>query len=74
MNKEELKELLIEARLQVVEATVEPGHCPYDYYPLDDSIYDIHSICKLYHSDCRDCRDQFLLDAEHSIREAVNAL
>lgn len=64
----ELKEMLIESKLDVINATIPHGHCPYAYYHPDIKHDDCGDI------DCDRCRYRFMEDMEAEIRKEVKKL
>ena len=64
----ELKEMLIESKLDVINATIPYGHCPYAYYNPPIKHGDCGEI------ECNDCRSRFMEDMETEIRKEVKKL
>lgn len=64
----ELKELIVELRLDVIDARIPHGHCPYAYYHPDTKHDDCGDI------DCDMCRHRFMEDMETEIRKEVRKL
>ena len=64
----ELKEMIVELRLDLVSANIPHGHCPYAYYhnPVE------HGDCG--EIDCDMCRCRFMEDMETEIRKEVKRL
>ncbi len=65
----ELKEMIIELKLDLVSANIPYGHCPYAYYnPTTKRKYDCNEI------DCNECRRIFMEDMEKDIRMEIKKL
>ena len=64
----ELKEMLIESKLDVINATIPHGHCPHAYYNPPIKHGDCGEI------DCDMCRRRFMEDMEMEIRKEVRKL
>ena len=64
----ELKELIVELRLDAINARIPHGHCPYAYYRPSTFHDDCGDI------DCTMCRHRFMEDMETEIREEVERL
>lgn len=63
----ELKEIIVSLRMELIEANVPSGYCPY-------SIYSPSTERKLDCSDCTKCRRAFMRDMERDIRKEVENL
>lgn len=64
----ELKEIIVDLKMELIEANIPRGHCPYSYYsPIEGRKID----CSI---DCNDCRQLFMNDMEKVIREEVKML
>lgn len=64
----ELKEMIVELKLDLVGANIPYGHCPYAYYHPSTKHDDCGDI------DCDRCRYRFMEDMEREIREEVSKL
>lgn len=64
----ELKEMIVELKLDLVGANIPHGHCPYAYYHPTTKHNDCGEI------DCDKCRYRFMEDMEIDIRKAVRKL
>ena len=64
----ELKEMIVESKLDVINATIPYGHCPYAYYHPPIKHGDCGEI------DCDMCRRRFMEDMERDIRKEVKKL
>ena len=53
MTKAQLKEVIVDLKMQLVKASVPQGHCPYSYYSVPNPISDCNSI------DCSACHEIF---------------
>ena len=67
---EELKEMIIDLRIDLVRANIPNGHCPYAYYSTSkqknrENCDDI---------DCSECKRKFFKDKENDIRAEVMQL
>lgn len=66
-NVNELKEIIVELKMELIEARIPKGYCPYSFYnPTTKRKGDC--------SNCERCRQVFMKDMEKDIREEVNAL
>lgn len=63
---EELKEIIVELKVDLAKASVPNGHCPYAYYPgmKHDSDCD----------DCNKCKREFFQKYENIVRAKVEKL
>ena len=64
----ELKEKIIELKLDLINANIPHGHCPYAYYNPPVTHGDCGEI------DCDMCRRRFMEDMEMEIRKEVRKL
>ena len=65
---EELKEIIVNLKLDLIETEIPKGHCPYSYYsPSEGRSID----CSI---DCVRCRRIFMQDMERKIRREVEEL
>ena len=65
---EELKRIIVDLRVNLVDATIPKGHCPYAYYSSlmkPDNCNDI---------DCYECHTLFLRKMEEKVKEEVDRL
>lgn len=53
MTKAQLKEVIIDLKMQLVEANIPQGHCPYAYYSIQNPISDCNTV------DCSACHTIF---------------
>lgn len=63
MTKAQLKEVIVDLKMRLVEANVPEGHCPYTYHSLQNPISDCNSI------DCSACHEIF----HNNMRELIVA-
>jgi hypothetical protein len=63
---EELKEMIVELKVDLAEAHIPRGHCPYSYYPSMAHDEDC--------DDCDKCRREFLHKYERIVRAKVAKL
>ena len=63
---EELKEMMIELKVDLAKANVPYGHCPYAYYPGMKQ----HGDC----DDCNKCKREFYQEYENIVRAKVEKL
>lgn len=63
----ELKEIIIGLKMELIEADVPDGYCPY-------SLYKPSTKRKLDCSDCEKCRRIFMKDMEKDIRAEVEKI
>lgn len=64
----ELKEIIVELKMELLKANIPKGHCPYSYYkPTAERKID----CSI---DCDACRWLFMQDMEKDIRAEVEKL
>ena len=63
----ELKEIIVGLKMDLIEARIPKGHCPY-------SIYTPSTEKKHECNDCDECRDIFMRDMEKDIRAEVESL
>ena len=65
----ELKEMIIDLRLDLIRANISQGNCPYAYYqPTTKRDTDCNKI------GCNECKRIFMEDMEKDIRKAVRRL
>ena len=64
----ELKEMIVELKLDLINANIPYGHCPYTYYQPSTKHGDCGEI------DCDKCRYRFMEDMERDIRKEVRKL
>ena len=67
VSVKELKEMIIDLRMDLVKANIPYGNCPYAYYSTSkqkdrENCNDIS---------CSECKRKFLIDKEDDIREEV---
>ena len=63
----ELKEIIVELKMELIEANIPKGYCPYSYgTPSTKRELDC--------SDCEKCRRIFMQDMERDIRAEVEKL
>ena len=63
----ELKEMIVDLKMELIEAKIPKGYCPYSLYtPTTKRNPDC--------SDCERCRRVFMRDMEKDIRVEVDAL
>lgn len=67
---EELKNIIVDLRVDLINANIPNGHCPYAYY--SKSKQKDRENCD--NIDCDVCRRKFLKDKEEDIRVEVAAL
>lgn len=67
-NVKELKEMIVNLKVQLVRANIPRGHCPYAYYSTSKKK---ERSCDI---DCDQCQNEFLKDIEKDIREEVDKL
>ena len=63
---EELKEIIIDLKVQLVRTNIPYGHCPYSYYPGISQEGDC--------DDCDKCKRRFFEKYESEIRKDVEKL
>lgn len=63
-----LKEMIVELKLDLINANIPYGHCPYAYYHPPIKYGDCGEI------DCNMCRRRFMEDMERDIRKEVKKL
>lgn len=66
-TNEQLKEVILELRIELIKANIPQGHCPYAYYnefknPLDDC------------SNCDECKEVFLNKWEEIITDNLKTI
>lgn len=65
----ELKEMIVDLRLDLIRARIPYGHCPYAYYqPTTKRDIDCNEV------GCDKCKRIFMEDMENDIRKAVRKL
>lgn len=64
---EGLKEIIVSLKLELIEARIPKGYCPY-------SLYTPTTRRKADCSNCERCRQVFMKDMEKDIREEVDGL
>ena len=65
----ELKEKIVDLKLDVIRAEIPQGHCPYAYYqPTTKRDVDCNEI------GCNECKRIFMEDMEKDIRKEVEML
>ena len=64
----ELKEMIIDLKLDLINANIPHGHCPYAYYHTTIKHNDCGEI------DCDECRHRFMEDMEKDIRKEIRKL
>lgn len=65
---QKLKDLIVELKLDLVDANIPYGNCPYAYYRPSTKHNDCGEI------DCDECRKRFLDDMKKEIVEEVKNL
>lgn len=63
---EELKEMIVELKVDLAKASVPNGHCPYAYYPGIKQDGDC--------DDCNKCKREFFEKYENIVRARVEKL
>lgn len=63
---EQLKEIIVELRLELIRANIPQGHCPYAYYYGVEQEGDC--------DDCNECKRKFFEKYEMKIRQEVEKL
>jgi hypothetical protein len=64
----ELKEMIVELKLDLINANIPYGHCPHAYYHPPIKYGDCGEI------DCDMCRRRFMEDMERDIRKEIRKL
>lgn len=59
MTKAQLKEVIVDLKMQLVKVSVPQGHCPYTYYRIPNPISDCNSIAcsachEIFHNNMRE--------------------
>lgn len=65
----ELKKIIIDLKMELVEANIPKGYCPYTYCIPSNGI---EVNCATM--DCEKCRRNFMKNIEEDIRKEVNSL
>lgn len=65
---EELKEMIVDLRVQIVSKNVPQGHCPYAYYNRENPISSCNDV------GCDECKAIFLEGMRKDIEEEVAQL
>ena len=65
---QELKDIIVDLRIENIECTIPSGHCPYAYYNIDNPI----ASCD--ETSCNQCRVVFLDTMCKKIEKEVAAL
>lgn len=68
LTKAQLKEVIVDLKLQVVKASIPQGHCPYAYYSIQNPISDCNSV------DCTTCNNIFYDNMKKHIVEVVDKM
>ena len=64
----ELKEIIVDLKMDLINAQIPVGHCPYSYYA---TLKDGTISCEI---GCNKCREIFMNMMECRIRQEVNAI
>lgn len=64
----ELKNMIVDLRLDLVSANIPSSHCPYTYYNRENPIEDCNSV------GCNECRRIFMDNMRKDIEKEVMAL
>lgn len=64
----ELKEMIIDLRMNLVKANIPSGNCPYAYYSIENPAGDCGSVS------CNECKSIFLDKMRSEITEEVMQL
>lgn len=65
---EELKDMIVDLKIDLVKANIPKGHCPYAYYPIEKPISNCDGDI------CEDCKKNFFNIMRKAIEEKVKAL
>lgn len=64
----ELKDIIVDLKMDLVKANIPSGNCPYAYYHRENPIEDCNSVS------CEECKRIFLDVMRKDIEEEVQAL
>lgn len=73
-SKKELKEIIVDLKMELVKANIPKGHCPYFYYSTSKHISSSEFDCYSADWDCSECTEQFYKDKKEDIEKYVNNL
>lgn len=65
---EELKNMIVDLKMDLVRSNIPSGNCPYAYYHRENPIEDCNSVS------CRECKKIFLDGMKRDIEKEVQAL
>lgn len=65
---EELKEIIIKLKMELVNNKIPKGHCPYTYYTA------LSKRMKDCDMDCIKCREKFMVEMERYVRKNVEEM
>lgn len=68
VTAEELKNMIIDLRMDLVRTNIPSGNCPYAYYCIKNPVEDCNNIS------CGECKRIFFESMKKEIEEEVNAL
>lgn len=70
-SEKELKEMIVDLKMELIEANIPKGHCPYFYYSTSKKC---HAEVNCNEVECDECQRQFYNDKREDIEKYVNNL
>lgn len=69
VTKKELKEMIVELKIQLISTSIPTGHCPYAYYKLQNPLTNACGDVS-----CSKCRQVFLKEMKRIVKAEVELL